>query len=265
MPDQPEAFYDKLASSYHTVYQDWERSIQRQARSIDTVFKRHAPLTITSVLDAACGIGTQALGLAAAGYTVTGSDISAKALRRCKREARARKLQIDLHQADFRSLDSTVPSSYDAVIAMDNSLPHLLTEEDMQKACSNFFAKLNPGGLLLLSTRDYDNELQHREQMHFRRSEDTPEGQGVYFDLWDWQPDDTYILRMFHVRQVKDRWRTAVFETTYRAWRRNEIVSALDTAGFAGVRVLEPGESGYYQPVFTATRPFERRSRRSKK
>jgi 2-polyprenyl-3-methyl-5-hydroxy-6-metoxy-1,4-benzoquinol methylase len=35
-----------------------------------------------NVLDCACGIGTQSLGLAKLGYHVTGSDLSADAVRR---------------------------------------------------------------------------------------------------------------------------------------------------------------------------------------
>ncbi|HSD81583.1 MAG TPA: methyltransferase domain-containing protein [Solirubrobacteraceae bacterium] len=41
------------------------------------------------MLDASCGIGTQAIGLARAGFTVTATDISPVSVERCAREAAA--------------------------------------------------------------------------------------------------------------------------------------------------------------------------------
>jgi methylase of polypeptide subunit release factors len=46
------------------------------------------------VLDAAVGIGTQALGLAAQGFRVTGSDISLAAVKRAGEEAGRRGLRL---------------------------------------------------------------------------------------------------------------------------------------------------------------------------
>jgi len=57
-----------------------------------------------SILDAACGIGTQALGLAAMGHRVTGSDLSVAAVERARRQARDRGLSIPFSVADMRHL-----------------------------------------------------------------------------------------------------------------------------------------------------------------
>ena len=86
---EPDAFYDDLAADYHLIFEDWERSIDRQADGAG-----HAPGRCETVLDAACGIGTQALGLARAGFAVTASDVSPAAVARCSREAAARGLPV---------------------------------------------------------------------------------------------------------------------------------------------------------------------------
>ena len=85
------AFYDGLAARYHLIYADWEASIARQAAAIDAIVRERWPGARTC-LDAACGIGTQSLGLASLGYLVTGSDLSPAALERAHREAAARGL-----------------------------------------------------------------------------------------------------------------------------------------------------------------------------
>jgi len=55
--ERPEAFYDALAENYHLIFADWEASIARQADVLAGLLGG-----ARTVLDAACGIGTQALG-----------------------------------------------------------------------------------------------------------------------------------------------------------------------------------------------------------
>ena len=67
--------YDEIASLYHLVYPNWNEAIERQGEALNGVvsdFVGSAPL---SILDVSCGIGTQALGLAALGHRVTASDL----------------------------------------------------------------------------------------------------------------------------------------------------------------------------------------------
>ena len=72
----PIAFYDDLAPLYHLVYPDWEQSLQSQSTALAAIIRRHWGDPIRTILDVSCGIGTQAIGLAGLGYTVTGSDLS---------------------------------------------------------------------------------------------------------------------------------------------------------------------------------------------
>jgi glycine/sarcosine N-methyltransferase len=75
-------FYDALAPWYHVVYQDWEATIGRQGRALSSLLASEWGSPPHRVLDAAVGIGTQALGLVAQGFRVTGSDISLAAVQR---------------------------------------------------------------------------------------------------------------------------------------------------------------------------------------
>ena len=58
-----ERFYDELAPFYHLIFPDWEASIRRQAEALDGVIRERWGDGRLSILDVACGIGTQALGL----------------------------------------------------------------------------------------------------------------------------------------------------------------------------------------------------------
>src|SRR3954462_5622846 len=69
-------FYDGLAGDYELVYGgEWERAVDQQARALDRLIRTYVPHA-GSVLDCACGIGTQAIGLAGLGYRVVGTDLS---------------------------------------------------------------------------------------------------------------------------------------------------------------------------------------------
>jgi methylase of polypeptide subunit release factors len=80
-------FYDDLSASYHLLFEDWDQTIAWQAEILDDLLTRLCGPGPKIILDAACGIGTQALGFATKGHKVDGSDLSPAAITRAKREA----------------------------------------------------------------------------------------------------------------------------------------------------------------------------------
>ena len=148
-------FYDALAPWYHLVYQDWEASIARQGQALASLLAREWDSPSHNVLDAAVGIGTQALGLAARGFQVTGSDISPVAVHRAGDEAARRGIRLPLFVADLRALPVR-STKFDAVIACDNALPHLLSEDEIHQALQECLRCLRPNGGCVISMRDYE-------------------------------------------------------------------------------------------------------------
>ena len=91
-----------------------------------------------------CGIGTQALGLAELGYSISASDLSEKRLSEQK-EAERRKLAIQFSVADMLNAHAQHGAGFDVLISCDNSVPHLLTDDDLLSAFRQFFDCLKPG------------------------------------------------------------------------------------------------------------------------
>ena len=75
--DVTQKFYDSMASQYDKFYLDWQAATHEEARFLSGIFQEYGFDRTARILDCACGIGTQAIGLAALGYSVTASDISA--------------------------------------------------------------------------------------------------------------------------------------------------------------------------------------------
>jgi glycine/sarcosine N-methyltransferase len=115
MSQSEETFYDVMASSYHLIFDDWDRAIERQRAVLVPLMD--APDVLGIILDCACGIGTQALGLARAGYDVEGTDISNTEVERAVREAALRNLDVKFRVDDMRLLSTCKEQHYGTVVA----------------------------------------------------------------------------------------------------------------------------------------------------
>jgi thioredoxin reductase/SAM-dependent methyltransferase len=103
-------------------------------------------------LDVGAGEGGDALWLAARGWTVTASDISARALDRIEAEAARRGLRVGLHHADANGLAAFPAEAFDLVLAMYASIPR--TPDD--RGVHNLLAAVAPGGVLLVVSHDLE-------------------------------------------------------------------------------------------------------------
>jgi 2-polyprenyl-3-methyl-5-hydroxy-6-metoxy-1,4-benzoquinol methylase len=70
------------------------------------------------ILDCACGIGTQTLGLAGRGHMLTGVDLSAAAIARAHSEAQQRGLSIRFAVGDMRDLSALEESNFDVSLLL---------------------------------------------------------------------------------------------------------------------------------------------------
>ena len=134
-----EAYYNSLAPYYKLIYADWEASVQRQASALDGIIREFFGENVHHILDAACGIGTQSIGLAQVGHTVIASDISSAAIEHARTEASTRGLSIEFRLADMRQLWQVHQRQFDVVIACDNAVPHLLSDDDILQAFEQFY------------------------------------------------------------------------------------------------------------------------------
>jgi glycine/sarcosine N-methyltransferase len=252
-PVDPRLFYDTLAADYHLLFDDWWESARRQGHVLAGLLRRHGVHPPARVLDCTCGIGTQALPLAQLGYRVVGSDISPDAVERARSEARTRDIDVQLVTADVRSVADAVGQVFDAVITADNSLPHLLTDEDLAAALASLRRCLQPGGLLLASSRDYDALVRDRVTGVVPTEHDIDGQRWIVGQAWTWAADHkTVQITLFLLVQRDRGWTPRVRTTTYRALLRDELTTALIASGFEDVNWIHPDESGYYQQIVTA-------------
>jgi len=244
-----QAFYDELAPYYHLLYPDWEASIARQSRGLAEVLQEFGVGPGASILDAACGIGTQALGLSMLGYQVTASDLAPGAIARAKREAESRGLHLAFSVADLRELATVFPTSFAAVLACDNAVPHLLSDGDILRAFSQCRRALVPGGVLLISVRDY--AAIERRSPDIRPYGSRTEGKCRYSaeQIWQWDRDQ-YDLTLQLTEQCGTGAATVRdFHSRYYAVELPTLERLMYEAGFARV---ERRDQHFFQPLLVA-------------
>jgi glycine/sarcosine N-methyltransferase len=195
----------------------------RQPAVIASILRCECPVAGTTILDCACGIGTQTIGLAKLGFCITGSDVSSGAVKRARSEAAIRTLDIPFYAADMRNLDELPAGGFHAVICMDNALPHLLSEADLAQALGQIRAKLRIGGIFIASIRDYDEILPRRPVLQGPAFYSDAGKRRIVFQLWDWQDERRYTFHMYITRETSTGWANFHGASAYRAVLREEI------------------------------------------
>jgi SAM-dependent methyltransferase len=244
-------FYNQLTPFYHLVYPDWEASITNQAAALDSLITEVWGGRVQTILDAACGIGTQTLGLAQLGYTMTGADLSPAAVARAKHEATTRGHQVAWCVADMRHLPIHPHQQFDLVIACDNALPHLLTDEALLTAFRAFYTCVRSRGGCLITVRDYDREERAGIQVKSYGLRIEAQTRYLVWQVWEFDGPTYDVAMYFVVDQGGPTCVTHVMRTKYYAVGTDRLMSLMSAAGFQRVQRLD---DRFYQPVLIGTR-----------
>lgn len=247
-----ESYYNHLAPYYKLIYPDWDKSLQRQAAALYSVIREFIGEKPKTVLDVACGIGTQSIGLARIGYQVTASDISSREIEQAKQEASRRGVQIEFKTADMCKAWEVHQRQFDVVIACDNSVPHLLSNDEILLAFQGFYKCAKDDGCCIITVRDYAQfeRKGKRKQMNSRLAHSTDSGQVVMFDVWDFD-DDHYEITTY---LVEDTGAPSAQAQIFRGGKYYCVdISTLEDlflqAGFQKVHTLR---DRFFQPLIVA-------------
>lgn len=245
-----QTFYDNLASQYDKLFLDWQSTTHEQAVILNKLFQDNGFNNTAKILDCACGIGTQAIGLACLGYDVTASDISDGEISEAKARSLNANVKIRFQKADFCALSKTFSERFDIVIAMDNALPHMLSGSALESAITSIVNQIAEGGIFVASIRDYDALLTNKPPYSPPYIHKTGKGQRVSFQTWEWNEDHYKLIQ--YIIDDEESLQVSKFECEYRATRREELTNLLTAGGCTEVVWKFPKETGFYQPIVIA-------------
>jgi len=227
---------------YDTFSEDYDRFVNWQNRlAVELPFitaqlqqLSTAENGLPSVLDAACGTGMHAIALAQRGYRAAGADLSPAMIGRARQNAAAAGVDVRFEVAGFGALAGAFGAgAFDAVLCLGNSLPHVLTPEDLLAALRDFGACLRPGGLLLIQNRNFDTVLSAGERWMEPQSHNDKDGERVFLRFYDFEPAGIIAFNMITLkRSAGGPWSQQVMTTRLRPLTQADLLAALNKAGF---------------------------------
>jgi 2-polyprenyl-3-methyl-5-hydroxy-6-metoxy-1,4-benzoquinol methylase len=163
------------------------------ARHLARLFRQEQ---VATILDAGCGSGRDALFYAREGFTITGVDISAQALRWAREEATNTDVRITLIAGDLLAIN-LVPGTFDAVVAIH--LIHLQPEPVRRAMVNRLWSLARDGGLIAMANYATDEAgFTTWEAYPEHNTRVDPKGKLVHFfneeDIADLLPPDRFHL-----------------------------------------------------------------------
>ena len=254
--------YDDFSADYDR-FVDWPA---RLAVELPFIERQLQAVGARRVLDAACGTGVHAIALAQRGYQVAGADLSAGMIERARANAAAAGVGVRLVVAGFGELSATLttalslggrgsetltpalslggrgeealsaPGGFDAVLCLGNSLPHLLTPEDLAAALADFVACLRPGGLVLAQNRNFDALVARHERWMEPQSRREGQAEWLFLRFYDFEPDGLLTFNLVTLRREGvGGWSQRVTSSRLRPLVQKDLTEALCANGFAEI------------------------------
>jgi glycine/sarcosine N-methyltransferase len=147
----PEIFQRELCRQWER-FVDPEKRMEKLGPFFEKVLNRDRN---GAILDAAAGIGSDALWLADHGFNVTLNEI--EPVYRDIIEARFAGRDLRLYGADWRELYGPVGRWFTAVTVLGNSICLLMAPDQQTRALRQFYEVLYPGGHLIIDERNFEH------------------------------------------------------------------------------------------------------------
>ncbi len=231
--------YEKFAKTYD-LFGDIADIDQNEEAFYRQLFSQH---TVATVLDCACGTGKHCYLFTKMGYKVQASDISEPMLSQARENLQRLGVDISLTRCDFRELEKNFDDTFDAVVCLSTSLPHLHADKELVGALVSMKQVLNPGGIVVV-----DQGTTHSSIKPDRR-----------FELI---VNDKDVSRMF-VKDVKENMQTIHiidiyhsvlsnclehYSVTYRILLDDDYRRLLRSAGYRNIRIFGGHDMSAYDP-----------------
>jgi SAM-dependent methyltransferase len=230
--------YDQLASDYDR-FNNWDGRLAVELPFIRKTLDSVQILTEQSVrvLDAACGTGMHALALAKLGYAVSGADLSAPMIEKARANAASAGQNVRFEAVGFGGLAPVYgEGSFDALLCLGNSLPHLLTPAALRSALLDFARCLRPGGVLLIQNRNFDAVMATRQRWMEPQTFRDNTHEWVFVRFYDFEPDGTIRFNMVTLkRPLGGEWLSETVSTHLAPQLLTDLNKALLEVGFTNV------------------------------
>lgn len=236
-----ELMYDQFSTDYDR-FVNWEGrlAVELPFLTAELAMLKGQDGQPVSVLDAACGTGQHAIALAKEGFDVSGADISAKMIDIARKNASAEQHDLHFKQAGFGQLTTIFGGeSFDSLICLGNSLPHVLDEESMLQTLGDFKSVLHPGGKIIIQNRNFDSIVIGRERWMQPETYVESGNTWIFVRFYDFDPDGLITFNIIILTNIgNDGFQQHVISTRLWPFSHTQLVKWLEQSGFGDIRLF---------------------------
>ena len=183
-----------------------------------------------NILDCACGTGVHLVFFAKMGFKISGSDISSGMLDQAKKNLKTYGVKSDLKICDFRLLERKYKKeSFDSVVCLGNSLPHLFGKKNVIKALKSMRGILKKGGKLIISLRNYDKLISQKKKYDLIDKDDN-----IFLYIYEYLPNKLVFNIITSIKDNK-KIQFKTFRTEYNPILKKDLENYLLEAGFKDI------------------------------
>lgn len=235
--------YDALAADYDR-FVNWEGRLAHELPFFERLFRERG---VRRVLDAACGTGHHAVALAQRGYRVVGADLSAAMIEQARENAAAAGVDVRFVVAGLGEL-AAQGESFEAVICLGNSLPHLLTAGAVDAALADFATVLRPAGVLVIQNRNFDRVWVDRERFMPPQSHRDGDQEWLFLRFYDFG-QETLTFNMIRLRRTGQGWTQDVEATELRPILCDDLATSLSAVCLDDIKLYGGYDGSAFEPA----------------
>ncbi len=231
--------YDQFSKNYDR-FVNWDARLSSEIPFLVSELavlqtKEDRPIII---LDAACGTGQHTIALEDQGFDCAGADFSSEMVRIAQQNALEANYDIEFKQAGFGELtDAFGENSFDGLICLGNSLPHVVDERHLANALEDFKSVMRSGGKLIIQNRNFDKVMVERSRWMPPQTYREGERTWIFARFYDFDPDGrlTFNIQIFDSKEGED-FQQQVVSTRLWPMEKDLLVEFLKRAGFIDLK-----------------------------
>jgi SAM-dependent methyltransferase len=239
--------YDSFSSDYDK-FVNWEARLRYELPFIEALLKPYGKKA--RYLDAACGTGKHAIALAKMGYVLAGADLSGGMIKQAGDNATAAGLEMRFEQAGFGRLAETFGNEvFTGVLCLGNSLPHVLSTEELEKAVRDFARILQPGGIVIIQNRNFDAVLVSKERWMEPQAYQEGDNEWLFLRFYDYLANGLIGFNILTLKKESGgSWKQSVTCTPLRPLLHDELTITLSGVDFETINAFGDMSGAAFDP-----------------
>ncbi len=220
-------FFNQLSDSYDQMM-SWQPRISQEGMFFKKLISENK---LKSSLSVACTTGFDVVMFRRLGVDAVGIDESPKMIDKARANSVACGVTVDFVCGDYQTLAKRFSEGFDIITLMTDSLSHIKSHADLKKIMEGLYAILNPGGLLVLQTRNYEMILKNQDRFLAPIINRSGIDETIFSRVLDFAAKSLeYTIVKFHKHE--NQWNSQVLTTEIFPYLKTDLEAMLKGAGF---------------------------------